>query len=230
MSISTCYVHLRNKYTAVLVGVLGLLAVSVAEAFPLFPPSPERGASVAWFGGSSDDVSYNANTDIFSTRLSNSFISPFGGGSYAISGDLFLNASVNAAGDVYGGSLFWEGGSADLGIPDATALMTGTVRKIEYGQPAPGFLYEFQVIVDVDSSLASLGFGDTVGLNLWNTPDVPRRSNSPAVTNLFTQSFTARQITSNNLYTISIPEPASLALLGIGLVGLGFACRKQMAA
>ena len=116
-----------------------------------------------------------------------------------------------------GGGINYLSGSFTDGIFGSGTGLTLTASTVT---PDEDVLF----FVGAGSPITSLGLERAISLSFTNVRPFAAICNSPADPTLC--SFTSN-ISGNMSANISIPEPGSLALLGLGLAGLGFVGRRK---
>jgi hypothetical protein len=144
------------------------------------------------------------------------------------------NVSSSLWSFIPGGSIQVVGGIPGLGIPDGTTLLSGSFGPANVSGdagtlPLNGLLSATFTDVKHNDLLTYYGipantlFAGQLAVSARLVPPPPPQS-PPA--------FSSTGVTSVNLIntvSVSVPEPGSLALLAVGLAGLGFMRRRRVA-
>jgi hypothetical protein len=122
-----------------------------------------------------------------------------------------------------GGSITITGGIAALGIANGTTLLSGTfdtVQVVVNGPTAKIVSASFSDEKDEDLA-AYFGFSNVPGWIGFSNIGFSASGAPPS-------GFTSTSVTSGDMTDYPVPEPASLLLLGSGLIGIGVLARRRL--
>jgi hypothetical protein len=199
--------------------VTGLFTHTPSMAFPslnLTPGTPDLESSFI-------DVGYvgnNAGGILTASGFANVLTPPGSPAGNIAGGSFNINANVNFNALTASGTLAIGGTIAGLGFNSGT-LLTGSFASTA-GNPAfgagPGDPLEF--LFDVTGGDAAGLFGSTAGVILSQS----------GYAGSFAGNFSSAPFGGlADTFSVQVPEPGTLAILGFGLAGLGFARRRRAA-
>ena len=174
--------------------------------------------------GSVEPLTYDAGSNILSQFISPEYSYDL---SYVTNATWNLQAEIDDGGNLIDGSILLEGDIADLSIFNQT-LLSGRLIKFDYGEDAiGGFEFGYSFVTYVISVHPSLNFLDSyasIYLQHWpNIPDDLRVSGQ-----WFTQSHSAIPYTGSSIIGLGVvPEPTTILLMGIGIIGIAGYSRKK---
>lgn len=221
LAILNCSIRdrLSHLYQAIIAGGLLLLVSLPTHAFPslnLAPGSPDILSSFI-------NVDYSGN-DSGGTLFASGFatvLTPPGSPAGNIVGGLFdINAAIDFNAQTANGTLVIGGTIASLGFNSGTLLtgiLTSTAGDQTFGAGA-GDPLEF--LFNVTGGDAASIFGGNAGVILSQS----------GYSGSFNTSFSSgpfQALSDTFAFQATVPEPATIALLGLGLAGFGFARRKR---
>ncbi len=215
--------------------VVSFCTISLANANVVYSLAQDKGSVYIGYGTDTTIISYDAATNQFTGLFEGSDFKHFVNSSDVdlapdFSGTFTLNATIDQAGHLFGGTVNWVGGGS--GIASGTTLLEGNLTDFLYlhggdpsfpGLPASQLSSTFNFIIDVTYANTALNFSDQLELQLYFAP--------PSYDKPFESSFTKdTSYTGQDLLSINstqVPEPPSVALLALGLASLLFVRRSK---
>lgn len=227
--------------TAILVGTSLSAQAAPQLDFNMNATHP-AGASISYAGGTTPLVGVNIGVDEvvgLSTPLNNNVTLDLSGPLVPgepldLNGDAVLSFTTGNLTAVVGSTYFFGGGGSisivgdvsAIGIPAGTTLLTGTFTSAQVVAAGGTFKVTIATFLDVkDERLAAYyGLAGAPGwlgqMNLsFNAAGTPPNG------------FQSSSVLSGDVINTPLPEPTSLALLGMGVMGMmGYAARRRKAA
>jgi hypothetical protein len=162
-------------------------------------------------------ASANAALFTYTSTLTTATVNP---------GTAFTQAGNSVAGETFTGTRFGSYSSSFVGAP--TAFTVSDTFAIHFTDVASGLSFDTEVYLDGKGIVNDTGVGYTqytitfkdstftLGLNTYT---LSFGNISPSGSQTGTYGF--------NVDSVAVPEPSSLALIGIGIVGAGFAAHRR---
>lgn len=219
--------HLSTKVVAAAVVTAGLSLAAL--------PQRAEAATILAFGqvGTASTITATAgvgSTTITGTDIAVTLTSFLGGGAPL---NAFLDLSASSTGPAAGAQQPFSGSfsitSAALG---GTNYLSGTFTALFIGLGAAGSVLASDppgTVTFTSDILLPDQLGQTRAVSFSFTDLAPLLTGSPCGIVPTTCSFTSNISGNMSADRVAIPEPASLALLGMGLVGLGLSRRRRPA-
>ncbi len=211
-----------------LLGVFIVASTALADPqldFGIIAPTP---GSISYAGGLSPLVGIDIQVDNvvgLVTPANNNGTLDISGGLLNFSTGAYLGSPDEDSWSWGGGRNSFikiTGGIPDLNIPDGTALLLGYFGTADVAYLSGTYNVSFAMFFDqkLEALLAYYGITPQNFLGNFN---ISFNANAP--TDPF--SFASTGVLSGDVVNTPIPEPATLLLLGLGLVGIGLVRRKK---